>query len=121
MKPSKTSLIAPGASDAGKDRPQSGALSAHSRGSQMKPNAEDLKREREEALSNYSKKKKSDPPSYREGYETEIRRLEHKSFKKDLYEIMEEIMYGATIEKLTGKYHQPKWYNEDEVDKNVPI
>ena len=115
-------MIAPGAEQA-KDRPQSGALSAHSKGSQMKGmTAEDLKREREEAVSNMSKKRKSqDLPTYREGYQTEIKRLEHKSFKSNLYEIMEEIMYGATIEKLTGKYHQPKWYNEDEVDKNVPM
>lgn len=119
--PSKTSLIAPGAENK-LDRPQSGALSTNSKGSVMKMTKEDLKREREEALSNMSKKRKSqDLPTYREGYEVEIKRLVQQSFKQKLYEAMEEINYGVTIEKVTGHYHPPKWYNEDEEDKNVPM
>jgi hypothetical protein len=34
---------------------------------------------------------------------------------------MEEINYGATIDKVKGAWHLPKWYGEDEDDKNVPM
>lgn len=88
----------------------------------MKMTPEDLKREREDAVSNMSKKRKSqDLPRYKEGYEIEIQRLDQKSFKKNLYEVMEEINYGATIEKVKGAWQQPKWYGEEEQDQNVPM
>jgi hypothetical protein len=74
--PSKSSLIAPEAANI-LDRPHSGNLSVNSKGSAMKLTKEDLARERSDAVSNMSKKRKSkDPPRLKEGYEIEIQRLD---------------------------------------------
>jgi len=74
--PSKSSLIAPDAANK-LDRPHSGNLSVNSKGSAMKMTKEDLKREREDAVSSMSKKRKSqDLPKFREGYEIDLQRLE---------------------------------------------